>query len=262
MIAPYYDQDGITIYCGDCREILPEIGNFDLGITSPPYNLYKQWWDSGISGLESHKRLMYKFVNDWYEDEMPEEEYQLTQVSLLDIARDKCAGSICYNHKVRYAFKRAGTSFHPMQWLLKYPLWVEIVWDRGGGTAFNSRRPVPSDERIFVLDKPKAWHDLKLTTVWRFPPDSDAPGHPCAFPVDLPSRLIAMFTDPGDIVVDWYSGSGTTLVAAKRLNRKAIGIEISEKYCQIAVERLRQSVMNFDLSENIGSKTMPDKLAI
>jgi DNA modification methylase len=242
---PFYQEDGITLYCGDNREILPELGQFDLGVISPPYNLYKQGWDSGISGIPGHKDLMRKFTIDWYEDEMPEGEYQQTQVELLDIARAKCAGSICYNHKVRYAFKRAGSSFHPMQWLLKYPLWVEIIWDKGGGIAFNTRRPVPSDERIFVLGRPKAWHDLKLTTVWRMPADSEAPKHPCAFPVELPSRLIAMFTDPGDTVVDWFSGAGTTLVAAKRLGRKAVGIEISEEYCALAVKRLAQSVMQF-----------------
>ncbi len=241
---PYYERNGITIYCGDCREILPELDKFDLGVTSPPYNLYKKWWDSGISGLQNHKDLMAKFTNTWYDDERPEPEYQAEQTHLLQVAQSLCSGSLCYNHKVRYAFKRAGASFHPMSWLTPFDLWVEIIWDKGSGVAINSRRPCPVDERIFVLGRPKAWHDLKFTTIWRLPPDNECPDHPCAFPVELPSRLIASFSDPGDTVVDWFCGGGSTLVAAKRLGRKGVGIEISEAYCEIAVKRLSQEVMN------------------
>jgi len=249
-MKPYYEdeQAGITLYCGDCREILPQLGSFDLGVTSPPYNLYKKWWNSGSNGI--HKDLADRFTNGWYADNLPESEYQSEQHSLMECALSHCTGSICYNHKVRYAFKRAGGSFHPMQWLTGFPLWVEIIWDKGSGPALNCRRPIVGDERIFVLGKPKSWHNLKLTTVWRIAADSESPDHPCAFPVELPSRLIAMFTNPGDTVVDWYAGSGTALVAAKQLGRKAIGIEIEEKYCAIAVERLRQSVM--DLSTATG----------
>lgn len=246
MIKPYYEDEWVTIYNGDCREILPGLCSFDLGITSPPYNLYKKWWDSGISELRSHKELMRKFTETWYPDQLPEDKYQERERELLRIAASLCRGSLCYNHKVRYAFKRAGASFHPMLWLSEFPLWVEIIWDKGAGVAINSRRPCPSDERIFVLSRPKAWHNLKWSTIWRIAPDNEAPGHPCAFPLKIPQRLINMFTDPGDIVVDWYMGSGTTLVAAKQLGRKSIGIEIEKKYCEIAVKRLAQSVMNLE----------------
>jgi len=247
MFRPYYQDEWVTIYHGDCREILPTLEKVDLVITSPPFNLYKRWWDSGAHGLQGHRALQEKFTNDWYPDELPEAEYQSQQKLMLDMAYKNCRGSVCYNHRVRYAFKRAGRSFHPMEWLSEFPLWVEIIWDRGGGVAFNSRRPIISDERIFVLGKPKAYHSEKLTTVWRFPPDRDAPEHPCAFPLEMPRRLISMFTDPGDTVLDYYIGSGTTAVAAKKLNRKCIGIEIEEKYCEIAAKRCSQSVMRLDV---------------
>ena len=239
----YYDHAGIQIYLGDCREILPEMARVQQVVTSPPYNLKKKWWTGGKMGF--HSDMAKKFTSEWYDDEMPEVEYQQWQVSVLESCMAVCDGCVCYNHKVRYAFKREGRSFHPMEWLMPFPLWVEITWDRGGGVAFNSSRPIPSDEKIFVLGKPKAWHPQGLTTVWRIPPTGQQLEHPCPYPEEIPVRLIGMFSDDGDIILDPFMGSGTTLVAAKNLGRKAIGIEIEERYCEIAAKRLSQEVFDF-----------------
>ncbi|MDD5220090.1 MAG: site-specific DNA-methyltransferase [Candidatus Bipolaricaulis sp.] len=252
-MKPYYQDEWTTIYLGDCREILPQLEVFDLGVTSPPYNSKKQWWECGSNGM--FKDMAHKFTRGggWYPDEIPEDEYQAREKKLVAMALSKCSGSICYNHKVRYAFKRAGRSFHPIEWLPAEKLWCEIIWDRMSGVTFNSRRPVVSDERIFVLGRPKIYHNIGLNTVWRIVPDREAPEHPCAFPLAIPKRLIAMFTNPGDMVLDYYAGSGTTLVAAKQLNRKSIGIEIEEKYCELAVKRLSQSVMDLRMCDISGS---------
>ena len=81
--------------------------------------------------------------------------------------------------------------------------------------------------------------------IWWIRPDrSDY--HPCPFPLEIPDRLIRLFTltrKHTPIILDFCLGSGTTAVAAKQLGRKFIGIEISEKYCAIAVQRLAQGVM-------------------
>lgn len=76
-------------------------------------------------------------------------------------------------------------------------------------------------------------------------PPTDVDGHPCPFPLELPKRCIAATTDLGDVVLDPFMGSGTTLRAAKDLGRKAIGIEIEERYCEIAAKRLAQEVLDF-----------------
>ena len=67
--------------------------------------------------------------------------------------------------------------------------------------------------------------------------------HPAVFPVNLALELASAYSSGNDLILDQFMGSGTTLVAAKQLGRRAIGIEIEEKYCQIAVERLRQAVL-------------------
>ena len=68
-------------------------------------------------------------------------------------------------------------------------------------------------------------------------------GHPCPRPQNTVEYLVSIASEPNNLILDPFLGSGTTLVCAKKLGRKAIGIEIEEKYCKIAVERLRQSVM-------------------
>jgi DNA modification methylase len=70
-------------------------------------------------------------------------------------------------------------------------------------------------------------------------------GHPCPKPVRFCTQIISRLTTPGQLVVDPFMGSGTTLVAAKQLGRRAIGIDIEERYCEIAAKRLEQEVLDF-----------------
>jgi site-specific DNA-methyltransferase (adenine-specific) len=72
---------------------------------------------------------------------------------------------------------------------------------------------------------------------------SDRPDHPCPKPLPLMRELVSLFTDPGETILDPFMGSGTTLRAAKDLGRKAIGIELEEKWCEVAAKRMSQSVL-------------------
>lgn len=232
-----------TLYLGDCLEILPQLeaASVDMTVTSPPYNLKKKWWDSGANGC--HKDLADKFENEWYDDEIPEPEYQRQQKLLIGECKRISVGCVCYNHKVRHAFKREGRTFHPMDWIESKDLWCEIVWDKGNGTAINCRRPIMADERIYVMGRPTAWNNERLTTVWQVrmerPTDTD---HPCAFPIEIPGRLIRMFSEPGVTVLDPYMGSGTTGLACLKSGRNFVGIEKDPEHFATAFARLEREV--------------------
>jgi modification methylase len=178
-----------------------------------------------------------KMDSQWYPDAIPENEYQEQQRAVIAEAL-RVAHLVAYNHKIRYAYKRVGRAIHPMEWLLGFPLWVEIIWARRGGLPANCKRPVVSDERIFVIGKPKAWHDLRVTTVWRIAQTPQGNGHPCPFPLEIPKLLIESYTDPGDLVMDPYMGSGTTAVAARDVGRQWAGCDIDPGYVEIANRRI------------------------
>lgn len=240
MLKRYYQDKYCTIFHGDCREIIPQLKTIDMVVTSPPYNLKKKWWTPGTNGM--HKAQSKKFAgDDWYPDDVPEKEYQSDQRAVLELLLSITRGVVCYNHKVRYAFKREGRAFHPMEWINGLPLWVELIWNKKAGMALNCGRPVVCEERIYVLGEPYVYNgrasDLSVLDITA-PAQNN--GHPCPFPLKLPTRLIHWFTEFEDTVLDPYMGVGTTLRAAKDLCRQAIGIEIDERYCEIAANALRQ----------------------
>ena len=83
--------------------------------------------------------------------------------------------------------------------------------------------------------------------MWECPRETKTRLHPTPKPELLMADLVMQFTDAGDTILDPFMGSGTTLVAAKRLGRKAIGIELEEKYCEIAAKRLSQGALNLEM---------------
>ena len=241
-ITPYYSEAGITIYHGDCREILPTLPNVDLVVTSPPYNTLPTTHKP--SGLHAERK---SGVNKWiakaasgYFDSREEPEYQEWLRSVLDACIERCCGLVWVNHKIRY---RDCEAIHPARFL-PYPIYAEVVWNRNGSMALNCKRYSPSHEVILGFGRPKVWNDdlNALMSVWTIPPQLE-PEHPCPYPYAIPARLILSSSAVGDLILDPFMGSGTTLVAAKQLGRRAIGIEIEEKYCEMAAKRLSQEVL-------------------
>lgn len=260
-VTPYYDHDGVTIYHGDCREVVSAIqpGSVSLVVTSPPYN-QMTGHTKPPSGMYKDSHAGAGFFRAWaergYSDDMNEQEYVVWQNTLFAdlgaVCRDDA--SLFYNHQVRW---RDGECLHPVQWFTPdgWRMRQEIIWNRGGGMMFNARMFVRFDERIlwFVRGDTWKWNQslVGLSTIWnvaRQQQQQQQQGklHPVAFPVELPARCIAAVTDPGDTVIDPFMGSGTTLVAAKSLGRRAVGIEIEERYCEVAAKRLSQAVMPLD----------------
>jgi len=158
----------------------------------------------------------------------------------------KPGGSFFYNHKVRW---QNGKMVHPMDWLRKSS-WVirqEIVWDRMIAGNLRGWRFWQVEERIYWLYKPRMSNETNeiksrhayLSSIWRFAPERDNL-HPAAFPLMLPYRAIySVMDETKGTVIDPYSGSGTTLVAAQIMGHDYIGIDCSLDYIQQAEERLR-----------------------
>ena len=87
------------------------------------------------------------------------------------------------------------------------------------------------------------WNDGGLPAVWNFHVGRTGQ-HPTSKPINLLTAWVRQFSDANETILDPFMGSGTTLVAAKRLGRKAIGIELEEKYCEIAARRLSQGALD------------------
>ena len=232
MKEPYYQDKWVTIYHGDCMDILPDLPKVDLVLTSPPFNL----GNTHHTGDIRHQA---------YDDDMPENEYQDWQVELLEIlwegVRDE--GSLVYQHKNRI---KDGVMITPYKWLLR-TRWLikqEVVWFNGSQN-FDKRRFYPMTERIYWLAKSGQTlleNILGLHDDWHIEPAGTDGKFTRAYPEELAQRVIASFPTAQSIL-DPFLGSGTTCYCAKKLNRYSIGIEIEEKYCEISAKRCSQEVM-------------------
>jgi site-specific DNA-methyltransferase (adenine-specific) len=128
--------------------------------------------------------------------------------------------------------------------------WIRAgVWDRVVNMPqMSGDRPAQGAEGIAIMHPKgmKKWNGGGKAAIWRYQVERGQKSHPTQKPLKLISELMQLFSNEGDIALDPFMGSGTTLRAAKDLGRKAIGIEIEEKYCEIAVKRLAQEVFDFE----------------
>lgn len=222
-MRPYYEHDGITIYHGDCREVLPLV-KADAVITDPPYGMKDKSDRSTRGRTNGLPRSNYRISLKW--DVIAGDEEAFDPSPWLSYATVVLFGAVHFSS--RLPDSRA---------------W--IVWDKREGGA--------SDDNA---DCDFAWTNLRgparlYSQLWRGLCRRGAENatrleHPHQKPIALMQWIIGQckLSDEA-VVLDPYMGSGTTLVAAKNLGHKAIGIEIEEKYCEIAAKRLAQGVMEF-----------------
>lgn len=238
-MEPYYEDAACVIYHADNAEVLPTISGVGLVLTSPPYNLSGDGWSTGGKNKE------WTGLADGYadhDDAMPHADYVAWQHAVLSACWQTLTddGAIFYNHK---QICRGNEARLPFELNPGLPLRQVVTWDRASGFCRNLTHFVPSSEWILVLAKPA----FRITTrdvwdIWRVPPETGTP-HPAPYPLSLATKAIA--ATPAAVVLDPFMGSGTTLRAAKNLGRKAIGIELSERYCEMAAKRLSQEVLDF-----------------
>jgi DNA modification methylase len=213
---PYYEQDGITIYHGDCREILgAQLRVAGALISDPPYGLAGEF--DPIQRPGRYGRSGQRVAGDG-------------GVDLVEWLEDFIAIG-----------KLPAILFGMWQRSPTLPARRQIVWDKGQFGLSGTNLPwINSHEIAWVFGD--GWFGIKRGTVWRAPRNRDAQ-HPTEKPLDLLLWLVACARPEWEIV-DPCCGSGTTLVAAKNLQHRAIGIEIEERYCEMAARRLDQGVLD------------------
>ena len=231
------------IICGDCLEVMKTLPkkSLDLIVTSPPYNIRNSTascMKTGISTKWSGTLMKNGYTHT--DDCMPHEEYVKWQKECLQAMYDLLTdtGAIFYNHKWRV---QKGVIQDRQDIVGDFPVRQIIIWQRGGGFNFHDSFFLPTYEVIYMIAKP----DFRLIhlansvgDVWYFPQEIYTE-HPAPFPVALPERIIGATN--AQVVLDPFMGSGSTAIAAKRLKRNYIGIELSPEYCELARERIEKA---------------------
>jgi modification methylase len=224
---------------GDCLTELRKLPDNCINtiITSPPYN--KGLYTKTGGPRWANARIDY---GDFSDDLSPEE-YITNQINVLNecVRVIKPDGSIFYNHKpITYNH----SIIYPT-YVFKFIVRQILIWDRGSSPQVEPIRFMPSTERIFWITKtrktPKFYKNLLAPEyrkeIWKINAKPNMT-HPAPFPVQIPLNCITATTDLNDLVLDPYSGIGSTAKAAKQIGRNYLGFEISQKYIDIANKRL------------------------
>lgn len=253
---PYFLSDKVAIYNADCQELLQKIPaqSIDLTFTSPPYNI----------GKEYEKILSVPEYLEWCEN-------WLDLVSLIT----KAQGAFVLN--VGYLKLDGRAKCLPISYLLwdKIDMYFqqEIVWNYGAGVSAKKFLAPRNEKLLWYVKDPENYcfnlddirdpdvaypnqkkngklrcHPLgkNPSDVWRIAKVTSGEGraskertpHPAQFPMELCSRVIKAFSNTGDLVVDPFLGSGSTMATCIQENRYCIGFEIKENYCELAAERI------------------------
>ena len=246
----YFRREKVVIYKDDILKINSIPNNYvDLIVTSPPYNVdihYNSHSDN--LSYEDYLEFTHKWIKKCLDLAKSEGRF------LLNVPLDKNkGGQKSVGADITKIAKDIGWKYHST-----------IIWNEGNisrrtawGSFMSASAPyvIAPVELILVLYK-DSWkktggsreNDITkqefmdwTNGIWTFNGQSKkgAGGHPAAFPVELPRRCIKLFSFIDDIVLDPFLGSGSTLIASQLHNRKGIGVDIDEKYCNIAIERLK-----------------------
>lgn len=249
------------IICGDSLEVMKQMPDksVDLVVTSPPYNL-KNSTGNGMKDGRGGKWSSAALVNGYshHNDNMPHEEYALWQRNCLTemyrLIKDD--GAIFYNHKWRV---QDGLLQDRQDIVGGFPVRQIIIWKRKGGINFNAGYFLPTYEVIYLIPKPNFKLAPKANAygdVWEFSQEMKN-SHPAPFPVGLIDRIIS--STNAKIILDPFSGSGTTAIVAMGLKRHYIGIDISPDYCIMAEERIRKNKIESELLKIKSVKLFDEK---
>jgi DNA modification methylase len=240
-VKPYYDDGAVQIYHGNCLDVLSLLSSVDHVITDPPYEAEAHTLQRRVKRSDASGNTV-------------------AVVEPLDFAPITPEGRSASMAAFRLLCRR---------WVLVFcqiegaPIWRvsgeaaglvykrTCLWiKRDGMPQLTGDRPGMGYEAFLAMHQPgrSRWNGGGRHGVYDVAKGAEGYVgknlHPTQKPEPLMLHLIADFTDDGETILDPFMGSGTTLAAAKRLGRKAIGIELEEKYCEIAAKRLAQGALD------------------
>lgn len=236
-MTPYYADEAVTLYHGDCLALLPLLPIVDHVITDPPYakvvvNTSKTGPSGGIGG--ERRELGYAGLGG--------EDYVAIGAH---IARLTQRWALVFCDAESLTTWRIALETHGMKHA-RMGAWVSPACT----PQFTGDRPGTGWEACEIAHAGKGrwwWNGGGTPAVWIYnrpvngTPERENAGHPTPKPLALLTRVVSDFTDEGDTILDPFAGSGTTGVAAKLNGRKAILIEREEKYCAVAAKRLAET---------------------
>lgn len=216
---PYYKDASVTLYHGDAYELLPRLEKPNLLLTDPPYEM--AMGGGGIGGKREYTHAIKR-----------EALHEGFDVALLDGFENW----ICFCSKAQLSKLMAAAGDRR---------WCLVTWNKPNPTPLVNGNYLPDTEYIM-----HAFQSGRLFGEYRdrarfivHPVEQNEWDHPTVKPMAVVSKMVRLGSQEGETICDPFAGSGTTLVAAKLLNRRAIGIEINERYCEIAARRLSQGVL-------------------
>jgi DNA modification methylase len=271
LIKPYYENDHGKLYCGDCLEIMPQLiaegVKVDAAVTSPPYDGLRNYngycfnfegiaralcgivkdggivvWvvgDSTVDGSESgtsfRQALYFKEVGFRLHDTMI-----YSKRNYVPLTHNR------YEQQFEYMFvlsKGRPATFNPIQ--------TESRWGGTGQTGVYRQDATGRKEHAHTPGKINP--TKRIGNVWEYDvgymkgsPEPLVFEHPATFPEKLAKDHVLSWSNPGDVVLDPFSGSGTTAYAAQALDRRWLACEISPEYCEIAKKRLEGTIRQIE----------------
>jgi site-specific DNA-methyltransferase (adenine-specific) len=226
-LKPYFETDLGTLYCGDCLEIMPQLDQVDLVLTDPPYGVEATTQKSQYDGSFSTDNAEYI--------------EKIVVASILPLCR-KLSSMVILTCGIKNMWiypkpDSFGVFYYP----------AAVSWQAWGAADTN---PI-----LYYGKCSKKGH-----LSWSSSEQAPKNGHPCPKPIGQWSKLVLRFSELGQCVLDPFIGSGTTAVACEQLNRRWIGIEISEKYCEISAKRIERERQQLKLFEPEPPKPKQDNL--
>lgn len=264
-MTPFYDRDEITIWCGECSKIMSTWPGqtFDLTVTSPPYDDLRDYhgytFDFELIAAQLLRVTKKGGVVVWVVGDMSKNH----QESLTSFKQALRFSELGFNLLDTMIYRKAGAFYKHNHRVYPQAFEYMFIFSSGRPKTFNPIRDKPNSQAGKKVTGTKRKSDGKMKqefnlgyvlsdvgmrdNVWTYnsgfmlsTTDKDAFQHPAIFPEALARDHIISWSNPGDLVLDPMCGSGTTLKMAQQLGRRCIGIDVSEDYCKIAVERLRQ----------------------